>query len=177
MPEEFESPVESLGESAHEAAVEAQVRWLKWCAGLSAVFAVLAAIGGLSSSHYINDAMMEQIRASDQWGYYQAKSIKGMLVELEQHLPAGDATGQPLGQQLQRYHDEQQASQAEAERLTAVSEQHLHQHEILSRAVTLFQIAIAMVAIAVLTRRKSFVLFSAALAIGGGWFLLAGFLA
>jgi hypothetical protein len=177
MPEEMESPVETLGESAHEAAVEAQVRWLKWCAGLSAMFAVLAAIAGLSSAHYINNSMIEQIKASDQWGYYQAKSIKGMLVEMEQTLETdrGQGTGD-AAQRLIRYQSEQKESQTEAERLTAASEQHLHQHEILSRAVTLFQIAIAMVAIAVLTRRKSFVLVSAGLAAFGGWFLVAGFL-
>ena len=100
-----------------------------------------------------------------------------MLVELEQHLQAdrGEGPG-TTPQQLQKYHDEQAQSQAEAERLTTLSEKHLHQHEILSRAVTLFQIAIAMVAIAVLTRRKSFVLFSAGLAGFGSWFLLMGFL-
>ena len=173
MPEEFESPVDSLGEKAHEVAVEAQLRWLKWCAGLSAIFAVLAAIAGLSSSHYINNSMMEQIKASDQWGYYQAKGIKMMLAELEQNLKVPPAVADD---KLQHYRDEQKESQALAEQLTTASEHHLHQHEILSRAVTLFQIAIAMVAIAILSKRRSFVLFSLALALSGSWFLATGFL-
>ncbi len=59
-----------------------------------------------------------------------------------------------------------------AEAKTASSERHLHAHEILARAVTLFQAAIAMTAIAVLTRRKHFLWFSAGMGVAGLAFLV-----
>jgi hypothetical protein len=42
----------------------------------TAILAVSAAIAGLLSGQHVNEAMMNQMKASDQWNYYQAKSIK-----------------------------------------------------------------------------------------------------
>lgn len=47
----------------------------------SALYAILAATGALLASYHSNEAMVEQIKASDQWSYYQAKSIKMNIVE------------------------------------------------------------------------------------------------
>ena len=47
-------------------------------ADLAAAFlAVLAAITSLMAEHHANEAMLDQIRNSDQWSFYQAESIKG----------------------------------------------------------------------------------------------------
>ena len=43
----------------------------------AAVLAVLAAIGSLLSGHAVNQAILEQTKATDQWAYYQTKSTKG----------------------------------------------------------------------------------------------------
>ena len=164
--EEIESPVEQLGEEIHHIAEHAKESWIKWSALLSALFAVLAAIAGLQAGHEINEAMIEQIRASDAWGYYQAKGIKGMIIET---LPQqNDETTQ----KAQKYKDEQKTIKEDAEVKVASAEHHLHGHEILARAVTLLQVAIAMTAIAVLTRRKRFLLFSVGMGAIGSLFFI-----
>jgi hypothetical protein len=47
----------------------------------TAILAVLAAIASLLSGEHANEAMMNQIEASDQWGHYQAKSIKAAVLD------------------------------------------------------------------------------------------------
>ena len=47
----------------------------------AALLSVLAAITALFASHYANEAMIEQIQASDQWSFYQAKGIKSVVLE------------------------------------------------------------------------------------------------
>ena len=172
-----DSPVEKLSEEFREAAEHANEGWLKYSALLSVLFAVMAALAGLESAHNANDAMIEQIQASDQWNYYQAKGIKAMLTETEQRIlkqldkPIGDSE-----QRLQKYQAEQQEIKNESMRLSGSSTHHLERHEIFARAVTLFQVSIASVGIAVLTRRRYFVLPSLVLGAAGIFFLLQGFL-
>ena len=163
--EEIESPVEHLSEELHHAAEHAKENWLKFAALLSAFLAVLAAISGMQSGHEVNEAMIEQIKASDAWGYYQAKGIKTMIVEAQAQTPATIA-------KARKYAEEQQSIKEDAESKAAASERHLHEHEILARAMTLFQVAIAMTAIAVLARLRRFLLVAAGLGCGGiGFFI------
>ena len=67
-----------------------------------AVLAVLAAISALIAEHHANEAMLDQIRSSDKWSFYQAKSIKSYLYEmqkekLEMELKAlGTKAAQPV---------------------------------------------------------------------------------
>jgi malonyl CoA-acyl carrier protein transacylase len=180
MPEEMESPTERLEEYLHEEAEHAKENWLRWCAVLSAVFAVSAALSGLLASSYANKAMLEQIQASDQWGYYQAKGIKALIVETQntilKQLPPQAGAAKPDGDRLEKYKQEEEAIHAGAEQLTKSSELHMEKHEITARAVTCFQVAIAMIAIVVLTKRRRFLLFSVALGMAGFFFLAWGVL-
>jgi len=180
MPEEMESPTERVEEHINEAAHEAKENWLRWCAMLSALFAVMAALSGLIASSYANTAMLEQIRASDQWGYYQAKGIKALVVDAQNNVlkqfpqPDKAEIANTENDKLLRYKQEEEAIHAEAERLTQASEQHMTQHEIVARAVTCFQVAIAMIAIVVLTKRRRFLIFSVGLGIAGFVFFAMG---
>ena len=54
----------------------AKEKWILGVALTAALLAVLAAITALLAEHHANEAMLEQIRSSDQWNYYQAKGIK-----------------------------------------------------------------------------------------------------
>ena len=162
--DEIESPIEHLNEELHHAVVHAKENWLKWSALLSALLAVLAAIAGMQSGHEVNAAMIDQIKSSDAWGYYQAKGIKILIVESQ--LTQNGQTQQ----KVEKYHEEQEAIKRDAEAKVMASERHLYGHEILARAVTLFQVAIAMTAIAVLPCRKHFLLFSVGLGLVGNFF-------
>ncbi len=165
MPEEIESPVEKLSEELHEAAEHAKENWVRWSALFAALYAVMAATAGLESARYANDAMIEQIKASDQWGYYQAKSLKIMLLESEQNiLQQLDKPLPDVSEKLAQYGNEQTEIKAVATELSDASKKHLEKHEVFSRTVTLCQVAIAIIAIAVLTKRRTFSYIS-----GGVW--------
>ena len=79
--EEAEVPLEHLHEHVKETAEHSGATWISWVALSTAILAVLAAIAGLLSGRHVNEAMMNQIEASDQWSYYQAKSIKASVLD------------------------------------------------------------------------------------------------
>ena len=161
---EIESPVEHLSEEIHEVAEQAKENWLKLSALLSAIFAVMAAIAGLQSGHEENEAMILQIQSSDAWGYYQAKGIKAMITEMQ------PVQTEATKAKFEKYKKEQEEIKKEADAKSDESKAHLAKHEIVAKSVTLFQIAIAITAISVLTRRKRFLLFALAIGVVGAWF-------
>ncbi len=152
--EEPEIPLEHLHEDVQERAEHGGEAWISWVALSTAVLAVLAAIAGLLSGSHANEAMMNQMRASDQWGYYQAKSIKAAVLDARMSLPA--TADEKDRARIAKYEEEESEIKSEAEKLEAESRTSFHQHEVLARAVTLFQIAIAIAAISALTRKPRF---------------------
>ena len=152
--EEAEVPLEHLHEQVHHRAEHSGETWISWVALSTAILAVLAAIAGLLSGQHANEAMMNQIESSDQWNYYQAKSIKASVLDAKMSL-AGvhDESDQS---KRDRYEQEQEAIKSEAERKEAAAKSNFHKHEVFARGVTMFQIAIAIAAISALTKRRKF---------------------
>ena len=104
--EEAEVPLEHLQEQVHHSAEHSRERWISWVALSTAILAVLAAIAGLLSGRYVNEAMMNQIEASDQWSYYQAKSIKAAVLDAKTSL--GGASNESDQSKRDRYEKEQE---------------------------------------------------------------------
>jgi hypothetical protein len=152
--EEAEVPLEHLHEQAHETAKHSGETWISWVALSTAILAVLAAIASLLSGEHANEAMINQIEASDQWSYYQAKGIKAAVLDAKTAF-----TGAPDGadqSKRARYEKEQEEIKSEAEHKQAAAKSSFHKHEVFARGVTMFQIAIAIAAISALTRKRSF---------------------
>src|SRR4051794_17261524 len=78
--EEQEPPIEQVHHDIHHHAETSGVRWISWVALSTAVLAALAAVASLHSGHDSNEATLEQIRASDNWAYYQAKGVKAAVL-------------------------------------------------------------------------------------------------
>jgi len=152
--EEAEVPLDHLHEQVKETAEHTGVTWISWVALSTAILAVLAAIAGLLSGEHANEAMMNQIESSDQWNYYQAKSIKASVLDAKMSLTG--APNESDQSKLQRYEKEQEQIKSEAERKEAAAKSNFHKHEVFARGVTMFQIAIAIAAISALTRRRKF---------------------
>ncbi|HRF12951.1 MAG TPA: DUF4337 domain-containing protein, partial [Candidatus Accumulibacter phosphatis] len=109
---------------------------------------------------YKNEAAIQKTSASNQWNYYQAKSNKQNLAELSITLTSGEVREKYV-QEVERYKKEKQEIKAEADKLEAVakaadqkSELEMHVHERWALATTLLQVAIAMAAITLLTRKR-----------------------
>ena len=172
--EEIEVPTEHLHETIDEKVEDAiknnEKGWSMYVAISTALIAVLAAISALLAGYHSDEAVIEQIKASDQWSYYQAKGIKADIMEL------GVAEGKADQSKVDKYKTDQANIAAIAKEHEQDSELHSEKYRKLSRAVTFFQIAIAIAAIAILTRRKQLWYVSLLLASGGTVFFIMGLL-
>ncbi|MBC7753725.1 MAG: DUF4337 domain-containing protein [Moraxellaceae bacterium] len=167
--EELETPIEKIQENIHEIAHHAQENWIGRVALFSALVAVAAAVAALMAGHHSNEAMIKQIKASDAWSFYQAKGIKSSILQskIETLSALGKNPEEADQNKITDYKNQQEDISEQAKDFEKESEHHLAIHQIFAQAVTLFQVAIAVGAISILTRRKKIIY------IGVGFSLLA----
>jgi hypothetical protein len=168
--EEAEVPLEHLHEQVKYSAEHSGAAWISWVALSTAILAVLAAIAALRSGEQANEAMMNQIEASDQWSYYQAKSIKSSVLDAKMSLAGVPNESDQANRD--RYEQEQEKIKSDAEHKEAAAKSHFHKHEVFARGVTMFQIAIAIAAISALTRKHPFWIVSLLFGVVGCVFLV-----
>lgn len=176
--EEIEVPIEGAQEEIHHHAEHERGTWISQVALGSAIMAVFAAIAASLGGHHSNEAVIDQIQAADQWSLYQAKGIKLAITETRNELKG--LLGKPITEEGQskkeKYEAEKEEISKEAKELESTSRWHLRTHQILARAVTLFQVAIAIAAISVLTRKRRYWYLSACFGvIGLGFFVFSFF--
>jgi hypothetical protein len=153
-----EVPLEQAQEDIiHQAHASAE-KWIMGVALTAALLAVFAAITALMAEHHANEAMILQIQSSDQWNFYQAKSLKANLLTTKAELLAalGKTVQNKDLDKLDEYKREQEEIKEKADEMQRESESHLRHHAVLSRSLTMFQVGIAIGAIAVLTKRRRF---------------------
>ncbi len=128
-------------------------------ATVGAIFGYMAGATQANSGLYKNDAAIKKTEASNQWNYYQAKSSKQNLMELALEL-APSAKKDFYAEEIKRYKSEKAEIKVNAEKLEAkskefdeMSEAQLHEHHRWAQATTVLQVAIALAAIALLTRK------------------------
>jgi hypothetical protein len=172
MPEEIEVDTDKLREKIDEE-IEAKgggARMLRLTALSTAVLAALAAVASLKAGATVNDAILLQTeatgiqaRASDQWSYYQAKGIKGAVTAASAATwrAAGKTPPSDVDATVQRYATEQNAISDSAKELEHQRDEKIEeagrlmaQHTGFAFSVTLLQVAIALGAVAALTRSK-----------------------
>jgi hypothetical protein len=137
---------------------------------LAVTTAILATVGALFSYQggatqndamiYKNNAAIKKTEASNQWNYFQSKSTKQSLAELARDL-APDDKKTFYQAKIDRYEKEKTEIKTAAEKLEAdatawdrQSDEQIHQHHRWAQATTALQVAIALAAIALLTRKK-----------------------
>ena len=130
---------------------------------LATIGALFSYLGGATQANaglFKNNAAIKKTEASNQWNYYQAKSSKQNLAELALALvPEERRAG--YKEEVERYKKEKAEIKLAADKLEAEatdwdrrSDTEMHQHHRWAQATTALQIAIALAAIALLTRRK-----------------------
>ena len=164
-----EVPTEHLHEEIHHHAEHAREKWVLGVALSSALLAGFAAVASMKAGHHANEAMMSQIESSDQWSYYQSKSIKE--TSLTSKAEVLEALGKPIPgsdqEKIAQYQRDKEQIEKKAEELEKEAQIHLRTHEVLASSVTMFQIAIAVGAISVLIRSRAFWLASLAVGLVG----------
>lgn len=130
---------------------------------IATVGAMFGYMGGATQANaglYKNNAAISKTEASNQWNFYQAKSSKQNLAELAIELAPVERKAF-YADEIKRYKLEKSDVKKDAEKLEATykewdkkSDEEMHQHHRWAQATTVLQIAIALAAIALLTRRK-----------------------
>lgn len=172
--EEIEIPTEHLHEQIQEKAEEllrkGEGKLSMYIAICTAIMAVLAAIAGLLAGHYSNEALIDQIKSSDQWAFYQAKSIKAEILSLQ---PVTAGVVHKTNEQIKK---EEENIKVQAEGFEKSSEIKLEKHSWLAKAVTFFQVAIAISAISILSKKTVLWYVGILLAVIGIGFFMVGIL-
>jgi hypothetical protein len=193
MPEGPEVETERLHEAIHEELEKEGGAFLRTIALTTALLAGLAAIASLRAGATVNEALVLkteatrlQSEASDQWAYYQAKGVKSAVQEATRAswLAVGKEPPPDHAEKAKHYAAEQEAiaekareKEQERDARSREADHLLHAHHRFASAVAFFQVAIALGAVAALTRSRLVWLGSLAVGAGGigvaAWALLA----
>jgi uncharacterized membrane protein YoaK (UPF0700 family) len=142
---------------------ERREAWTKYVSLTVVIIAVFAAVATQWGGKYSSRTQMSQAQASDQWSFYQAKSIKQHLVEtaLAQVKRSGDTndvelarTIKKLSDDVARYDKEKAEIKAKAEGLEKVRDDASKRSGALGQAISYFTVAIASASICLVTKKK-----------------------
>jgi hypothetical protein len=131
---------------------------------LATIGALFGYMGGATQANaglFKNNAAIKKTEAANQWNYFQSKSTKQSLAEVSRDLTAAAEEKTKYQAKIDRYEKEKGEIKAVADKLEAdakdwdkKSDDQMHQHHRWAQATTLLQVAIALAAIALLTRKK-----------------------
>lgn len=170
-------------------AEEKKEPWLNYLALSTVVIAVCATLATFKGGGFSTRQVLSQTKASDQWAYYQAKSVKSNLYELAkasteleaQALPASapapvrEAYAKRIkdyAAKVARYDQEKDQIQAEAKRLEQARDDAARHGYSFGIAVIFLQISILLSSIAALLKKKPVWMLAMAVGVGGiAWFL------
>ena len=178
-----------IGEQ-HERAAEAHKEKDAFASRVSILVAVLAVVTAATSSlentetaGAITDssrAVLAQDKATDQWNFYESKSLKKNLFDVASS--AGGAKAADYAQKSAHEAEGQDAAQEQAkdfekkrDEALESSEKHEHRHHRLAIAATLLEIGIAISTIAIITRKHWPWAMSALLGLAGLGIMVSAF--
>jgi hypothetical protein len=162
-------------------AEEKKEKWLNWLALTTVIFAVCATLATFKGGGYSTRSVLSQTQASDQWAFYQAKSIKGNLYELQREklqlereidgasvppatLAALDRTIAKYGERIARYDKEKEEIAAAAKAFEQTRDQSKKHQAAFGIAVIWLQVTILLSSVSALMKKRP--LWYAALAVG-----------
>jgi len=168
---------------------EVQEKWLKWVALTTTILAVCAAIGSLKGGGYSTQVQLMTTQESNQWSFYQAKSLKLHLAEMERDLlkiellkndaPAVNLEVQTkikdLEKNIGRYDKEKDTIKDKAESFSGKQDVLKRHGGNFGLAVMFFQIAIMLSAIGSLLKQRAAWLFGLLIGAAGIVYFINGF--
>lgn len=188
MPEEAEVETAKLREAVHEEQEREADRFLRQIALTTAVLAALASVASLKAGSTVNEALALKTdathlraEASDQWAYYQAKSVKAAVEEASRTswLAVGKEPPAQYEARIKRYQDEEKQieyrareKERESHEKQDAAEELMDRHHGFAAAVALFQVSIALGAVAALTRTRMVWLASLLMGLAGAAILV-----
>ncbi len=141
-----------------------------------AILAVFVAAVSLLGHRAHTEELLLQSKASDQWAYYQAKNIRRHTYEfLLDFLAAGEpakderaaVVREKYKKEVERYKNEQKEIEAEARKLEQETNAERRKADRFDLGEGLLEIALVIVSITLMTRRRGYWLFGIALGVAG----------
>lgn len=119
---------------------------------MASVLAMLASISALQAERTVadsilqkNDAVLWQSRASDEWAYRQAKSIKGHIAAL---APGGDTAASGQREEIAASEERARTAERRRDEANAQAAERFEEHHRFAAATSLLQIAIVLATVA-----------------------------
>ena len=151
---------------------EKKETWLNYLALITVIIALGATLSTLRVGSFSSGSILKQTQASNQWTYFQAKSIKSSLYEIQKEeleielntigqTASRDVTEKlekkiaSYSQRIKRYDDEKAAIMSDAKKLEAERDLGTRHSQAFGLAVILLQLAILLSSIAALMKNKS----------------------
>ena len=141
-----------------------------------AIVAVLLATDALFGHRAHTEELLDQAQASDQWAYYQAKTIRRTVYDVGAELArltpdtpsqASQSTAKTFRDNSARYEQESKAIEDHAREYERDRDRYRRQADRFDFAEIFLEVSIVMCSLAILTKRRSIWLASGAIAIGG----------
>jgi hypothetical protein len=152
-------------------AEEKKEPWLNYLALATVVLAVGATLSTFKGGSYSTRSVLAQSHAANQWAYYQAKSLKGYLYEIQKETLESDlqekganmsAAGledlkrriETYGKKIVKYDSEKTEITNEARKFEKIRDDDQTHARIFGIAVIFLQIAILLSSVAALLKKK-----------------------
>jgi len=174
-------------------AEEKKEKWTNYLAITTVLIAVCATLSTFKGSGYSNKSLMSQAKASDQWSFYQAKSMKGYIFqmqkdkfELESELIAKSKGSEDIiakykakiddyGKKIKQYEIDKEQITNEAKKFEAEKEEFKIHSAAFGEAVIFLQISILLSSISMLAKRKNVWYLSLIVGAMGAFYFFNGF--
>ena len=140
--------------------------WLNWLALTTVLLAACATLATFKGGGFSTKSLLAQTQASDQWAFYQSKSLKGYLSEMERDMlqlqlgtgatnaAAWQSRLDALDKRIKRYEDERKKIETEAHALEKLRDNNAAHGRQFGIAVIYLQLAILLSSVAALLRKK-----------------------
>jgi Domain of unknown function (DUF4337) len=162
----------------HEIEEQKEKRFSRRVALVTAVYAVLLAITALGGNTASKEMILSQQQASDQWAFYQAKSIREQLYNT-QSMMAGAANYEGLAKQLKagavKYEGDKKELETEARKLEKERDMYRAKDPYFDLGEALLQIAIVLASISILAASGPVFIGSLISAVLGTFLMLNGY--
>jgi hypothetical protein len=161
--------------------------WLNYLALTTVIVAVCATLATFKGGGYSTRQVLSQARASDQWAYYQAKSVKADLYQLAKEQAESEAAALRAPSEVvakrvadytarvARYDQEKAKIMADAKALEQVRDEAQKHGGLFGIAVIFLQISILLSSIAALLKKKPVWVLGLVVGAAGIFYFLDGF--
>jgi Domain of unknown function (DUF4337) len=172
---------------------QAEDRFGRRVALVTAVFAVILSISSMGGNNATKEMLLAQQKSSDQWSFYQAKVIREHLYRAQKQrletdliergpaLPPAarekvEALAKKWDEEEKRYNAEKKDIERDAKKLEAVRDLSATRDPYFDLAEVFLQIAIVMSSVSILSKSRPVFYFSLLLAVVGTTFTVNGYL-